>query len=116
VVELVQLIALAAEQVQVIALAVELEEIDRVVARGSVLVGETERAPCRLRDHLVAARIALAIKTSAVAPGPAAGDSAGAAEAVPISVPAAAASAAAGVVAPLAQVVIGADIAWAAAG
>jgi hypothetical protein len=128
--ELVQLIALAVEQVQLtgpvvvglvqlIALVVEPEPllvraaepelgVVRVVARGSVLAA-AEPAPCRPRDRLVVAQIALATKISGAVP-------AAEAAAVPASAPAAEALAAAAVAAPRAQVVIGADIAWAAAG
>jgi hypothetical protein len=99
VVELVQLIALAAEQVQLtgpvvvglvqlIALVVEPERllvraaepelgVVRVVARGPVLAA-AEPAPCPRRDRLAVARIALAIKISGAVPAVAA-DLAGAA-------------------------------------
>jgi hypothetical protein len=119
--ELVQLIVLAAEQVeltgrvvvglvQLIALAVEPEPllvraaepelvVVRVVARGPVLAA-AEPAPCPRRDRPAVARIALAIKISGAVPAAAA----------------AAALAAAAVAAPRAQVVIGADTAWVAAG
>jgi hypothetical protein len=55
------------ELVQLIALAVELEEIDQVVARGSVLAA-AEPAPCRPRDRLAVAQITLATKISGVVP------------------------------------------------
>jgi hypothetical protein len=97
VVELVQLIALVVEQGPPLVRAEEPElEVVRVAARRPVLAA-AEPAPCRPRDRLVVARIELAIKTSGV-------------------VPAAAALAAAAVEAPRAQVVIGADIVWVAAG
>jgi hypothetical protein len=109
VVGLVQLIALVVEPEPLLVRAAEPElGVVRVVARGPVLAA-AEPAPCPRRDRLAVARIELAIKTSGAVP-------VAVAAAAPVIVPAAAALAAAGVVAPRAQVVIGADIAWAAAG
>jgi hypothetical protein len=109
VVELVQLIALVVEQGPPLVRAEEPElEVVRVAARRPVLAA-AEPAPCRPRDRLVVARIELAIKTSAAVP-------VAVAAAAPVIVPAAAALAAAAVAAPRAQVVIGADIVWVAAG
>jgi hypothetical protein len=109
VVGLVQLIALVVEPEPLLVRAAEPElGVVRVVARGPVLAA-VEPAPCPRRDRLAVARIELAIKTSGAVP-------VAVAAAAPVIVPAAAALAAAGVVAPRAQVVIGADIAWAAAG
>jgi hypothetical protein len=108
-VELVQLIALAAELEPLLARAAEPElGVVRVVARGPVPAA-AEPAPCPRRDRLAVARIELAIKTSGAVP-------AAAAAAAPVIVPAAAALAAAAVAALRAQVVIGAEVAWAAAG
>jgi Protein of unknown function (DUF2950) len=57
------------ELAQLIALVVELEQIDRVAARGSVLAA-AELAPCQRRDRLAVVRIALAIKTLGAVPAP----------------------------------------------
>jgi len=105
----VQLIALVVEPEPLLVRAAEPElEVVRVAARGSVLAA-AEPAPCRPRDRLGVARIELAIKTSGAVP-------VAVAAAAPVIVPAAAALAAAAVAAPRAQVVVGADIAWVAAG
>ena len=101
-VELVQLIALGAEQEPA---------IDPVVAERE-LIDRVEEEPAR--GQLLAQPVAVAPTVSAIKISAAV--LAAAAAAAPVIVPAAAALAAAAVAAPRAQVVIGADIAWVAAG
>jgi hypothetical protein len=86
-------------------LAAEPELVARVEELGSVLAAAA-RAPCRPRDHLGAARIALVTKISAVVPV--------AVAAVPVSVPVLAVAdlAVAAVAALPAQVACEAEVVW----
>jgi hypothetical protein len=102
-----------AEQAQLIVLPGELEPAIDLVVEERELIDRVEEEPAR--GQLLAQPVAVAPTVSAIKIS-AAVLAAAAAAVAPVMVPAAAALAAAAVAAPRAQVVIGADIAWVAAG